>query len=137
MKPGSGLGLYGIEVAKHLRLPENVLNDAYAIRNKYFSTNVKLSELRPSRYNAKVIVTKCKVPDCHEDATETHHIRYQAAGQTVDGSHKNVSDNLAPLCERHHQMTHTGHEGEVLVIFGYRRDGVLDCRMRRKVPSLM
>lgn len=138
MKPGSGLGLYGIEVAKHLQLPTSVLNDAYEIRNKYYSTHTKLSQLKSCRYNSNVIVSKCRVGDCTNDATETHHIRHQVDGVVVDGQHKNIKDNLVPVCERHHLMTHGKCDNnEFLVIFGYSEDGKLDYRLRKKNEALI
>jgi DNA mismatch repair protein MutS len=137
MMPGSGLGLYGIEVAKHLKLPHDVLEDAYQIRNKYFSTTdtAKITEIRESRYSSKRVMSTCKVPDCTNVATQTHHIRHQAAGTRVEGMHKNNPDNLVPICDYHHDMAH-GISDKVLVIFGYGRDGVLECKQRKKLSSL-
>lgn len=138
MKPGSGLGLYGIEVAKHLKLPHVVLEEAYKIRNKYFSNLEQpvLDDLKSSRYNAGVIRSTCRVPNCTNRATQTHHIRHQAAGQSIEGMHKNNKDNLVPICDHHHDMTH-GHMDTILVIFGYKANGELDCTERRKIPTLL
>jgi DNA mismatch repair protein MutS len=142
MKEGSGLGLYGIEVAKHLKLPAQVLEDAYSIRNKYFSQTPKLSDMRESRYNSKVLVSHCKIPNCNEKAVEVHHIRYQSEGVLIDGHHKNNKDNLVPLCQGHHDQVHGHGHGhgrdaaEILVIFGYNKDGTLDCKLRKLIPSL-
>ena len=143
MKEGSGLGLYGIEVAKHLRIPEVVLFQAYAIRNKYFREEgapLPTEAHRTSRYNSSVIVSHCKVPQCTAPAEHTHHIRYQSEYSdtgTVDGSHKDLPDNLAPLCKMHHDMVHGhGHGHTCLVIFGYKDDGTLDCAVRKIISSL-
>lgn len=140
MLPGSGLGLYGIEVAKHLKLPSNVLENAYQIRNKYFSTGTdaaKLSELKESRYNHKKVMSVCKVPDCTQTATQTHHIRHQAAGKSIEGMNVNNPDNLVPICDYHHDMTHGKAGDQILVIFGYGADQTLDCKVRKKVTSLL
>jgi DNA mismatch repair protein MutS len=140
MLAGSGLGLYGIEVARHLKLPPDILEDAYTIRNKYFSNTetAKITEMRTSRYNNKTVVSVCKVPGCKSKATQTHHIRHQAAGKSIEGMHKNNPDNLVPICDYHHDMTH-GHadKDQVLVIFGYGPDGILNCKRRRKIDSLL
>jgi DNA mismatch repair protein MutS len=136
MKEGSGLGLYGIEVAKHLKLPKNVLDNAYAIRNKYFNNVSTLEVMKYSRYNSKVIVSRCKIHDCTSKADHTHHIRHQVEGEIIDGCHMNNQDNLVPLCKYHHNMVH-GTEDKLLVIFGYHQDGSLDYRYRKKIKSLM
>jgi DNA mismatch repair protein MutS len=145
MLPGAGLGLYGIEVAKHLKLPLGVLENAYKIRNKYFMAEGAkdgaeggLAQMKPSRYNQKVIVSKCRIPGCSEQATQTHHIRHQAAGESTDGMHMNNPDNLVPICDRHHDLTHGKGGGHgILVIFGYGADGHLECSERRKLDSLL
>jgi DNA mismatch repair protein MutS len=139
MKEGSGLGLYGIEVAKHLKLPADVLDDAYRIRNRYFSQAVKMSDLRESRYSSRVVVSQCRIGECREPATETHHIRHQAAGVIVDGMHMNNPDNLVPLCNSHHNMLHGkgGPEGKILVIYGYGPDKKVEYSFRRRVSSLL
>lgn len=141
MKEGSGLGLYGIEVARHLKLPRQVLDDAYAIRNKYYSQTLKLSDMKESRYNSKVIVSMCKIPGCQDKANQVHHIRYQSEGTLIDGCHKNNKDNLVALCQSHHDQVHGhGHASSqatnVLVIFGYNQDGTLDYKVRPRISSL-
>lgn len=140
MKPGSGLGQYGIEVAKHLRLPQSVLDDARMIRNRYFNETQGIEVYRASRYNASVIVHKCMV--CKKRAKDTHHILHQAEAHDnhIVGSHKNVKDNLVPLCQVHHDMVHGTPDpdtGKILVIFGYHADGSLDYAFRKKLKALM
>lgn len=140
MKPGSGLGQYGIEVAKHLRLPQSVLDDARTIRNRYFSETQGIEAYRVSRYNSNVIVHKCMI--CKKKAKDTHHILHQAEAHDnhIVGSHKNVKDNLVPLCQIHHDMVHgtpDPNTGKILVIFGYHADGSLDYTFRKKLKALM
>ena len=138
MKSGSGLGLYGIEVAKHLKIPSNVLENAYAIRNKYFSETTRMSDLKQSRYNNNVILSDCKVTECRAKAVHSHHIRLQAIGDVVDGNHKDNADNIVPLCEQCHLMTHgKTKDDQILVIFGYHQDGSLDYKYRKKHSSLL
>lgn len=138
MLPGSGLGLYGIEVAKHLKLPDSVLEDAYRIRNKYYNDDAggRIADLKASKYNSKVVMGKCRVPNCERKATQTHHIRHQASGLSVDGMHKNCKDNLVPICDFHHDMTHAHTGQSVLVIHGYGADGQLECKIRPRIGTL-
>lgn len=156
MKEGSGLGLYGIEVAKHLRLPADVVEMAYRIRNKYYAKAqaqpTEITEIRPSAYNEAVVLGRCKIPDCDRAATQTHHIMEQSESDErglIGGAiHKNNSKNLLPICDEHHDMIHhgtvAGVAGEavdgdtckVLAVLGYNMDGSLQCVMRNKLKSL-
>jgi DNA mismatch repair protein MutS len=122
IKPGSGMGLYGIEVAKHLRLPVNVLHDAFAIRNKYFPNSAVPPTPVPSKYNSERFISTCEIKGCESKADHTHHIRYQSEASSaglIDGNKElNHKDNLIGLCEKHHDEVHHGINGETqLVIF--------------------
>lgn len=144
MQPGSGQGLYGLEVAKHLKLPDSVIDQAYCIRNKYFRDNSNRPvQPKTSRYNADIVLTKCSITDCQTTAAHTHHIRYQseadAHGMVCPGMHKNHPDNLVGLCELHHEEVHHGNtKGLQLIIFGYStgRDKKLLYEYRKILKSM-
>jgi DNA mismatch repair protein MutS len=140
MKKGSGNVFYGVEVAKHLKIPQGVIEKAYSIRNKYYS---KDTESVVSTYNSKVVVSTCKIPDCTNDATETHHIMFQSESDSnglIGAVHKNTAKNLVPLCEMHHNMVHHGtvHQGtdEELIILGYGLDSRIKCEIRPILRTL-
>lgn len=135
MKKGSGTGLYGVEVAKHLKIPQKVVDKAYSIRNKYYN---KTESSTKSTYNSDVVVSKCKIPQCNNNASETHHIMFQSESDKnglIGAVHKNNAKNLIPLCEKHHDMVHHGVDGKELVIFGYGVDGRVVCEMRKMLQS--
>lgn len=139
MQDGSGQGLYGIEVAKHLNLPADVLACAYQIRKKYFSEKEVVSA-KKSKYSKNLVLLSCAIRECVQKAVHTHHIRYQceadAKGYVKAGMHKDDNDNLAPLCEQHHSEVHHGtSEGQQLVIFGYEGKR-LNYTYRKKLNSL-
>jgi DNA mismatch repair protein MutS len=119
-QPGSGTGLYGIEVAKHLRLPGDVLHDALTLRNKYFPNTEVPPVPVASRYNAERFISRCEISGCLNKADHTHHIRYQCEAKDglVDG-HRDINnkDNLIGLCTTHHDEVHHGRDGMQLVIF--------------------
>ena len=127
IKPGSGTGLYGIEVAKHLRLPNDVLTEAFKIRNKYFSTATDVAVHVPvkSRYNSDIYISMCEIKSCCNRATCTHHIRYQSEAKDglIDGYiDMNNAENLIGLCEEHHNHVHNGNgEGMQLIIFNRKK----------------
>jgi DNA mismatch repair protein MutS len=124
LKPGSGQLLYGLEVAKHLRLPQEVLSVAYNIRDKYYSNDLASSTAKKSKYNSDKIIAKCQISKCFNSADHTHHIRYQSEanekGMVTVSMNKNHKDNLVGLCEKHHKEVHRGNDqGKQLIIFGY------------------
>ena len=135
MKPGSGLGRYGIEVAKFLKLPPEVLHTAYTIRNRYYA---EPETLVTSRYNSAFVLHKCGI--CNAPAKDTHHIQFQAESdaQGLIGEarmKKNNPGNLVGLCAEHHAMVH-GPGPEELVIFGYQPGGALHYAIRPRLSSL-
>jgi DNA mismatch repair protein MutS len=136
IKEGSGTGLYGIEVAKHLRLPQEVLHDAFMIRNKYFPNTEIPPVPVPSKYNTERYVSKCEIAGCVNPADHTHHIRYQSEATLglIDGFKDiNQKENLIGLCEKHHTEVHHGTADgkEQLVIFSR-----LKYEYRRMLHSL-
>jgi DNA mismatch repair protein MutS len=134
MKPGSGLGRYGIEVAKFLKLPPDVLHTAYTIRNKYYT---EPETLQSSRYNRDFILHKCAI--CAAPAKDAHHILFQAEsneqGLIAGRIKKNNPGNLVGLCAQHHAMVH-GPGPEELIIFGYHPGGALHYSIRPRLASL-
>ena len=138
MKPGSGLGRYGIEVAKFLKLPADVLHTAYTLRNKYYT--LEEPPLEASRYNTEFILHKCGV--CNAAAVETHHIKFQSEEDTdgfigINKMKKNNLHNLVGLCRLHHDMVHHTNTDEELIIFGYNSGGNnLNYSLRKRLPCL-
>lgn len=128
---GSGELMYGIEVAKAMKLPKQLIVAATTIRKKYF-TNDKVTV---SLYNKDVYVDKCKI--CDDKAVETHHIKFQSESDNngyIDHQHKNHKSNLVQLCEKHHEMVHCPADKE-LIVFGYYADGSLDYTFRNPLRS--
>ena len=108
LKEGQGSRTYGLEVCASLYMPQEFIDVAFEIRNKYFpETQGELSKT-VTKYNAKKIRSKCEI--CQEDiATETHHLAPQqhADPQGFVGTfHKNHPANLAAVCEKCHSKFH-------------------------------
>lgn len=119
LQPGPGLSMYGIQVAKCLGLERSVIDVAFDIRREVLQLDDHFVNTKASRYNGKVYMDQCGIPECARKSEETHHIRFQkdADAQGFNGSlPKNSRANLIPLCEVHHQMVHVGS----LIIRGYR-----------------
>jgi len=109
---GQGSQLYGLEVCKALDMPADFLATANEVRQEITGRG-----LRASKYNAKMVVDKCKL--CGAGADEVHHIKEQylanAAG-FIGTMHKNKKENLVALCEKCHDDVHNG----VVKIDGYK-----------------
>jgi len=108
LKEGQGSRTYGLEVCASLYMPQEFIDMAFEIRNKYFpETQGELSKT-VTKYNAKKIRSKCEI--CQEEiATETHHLapQQQADLQGFVGTfHKNHPANLAAVCEKCHNKFH-------------------------------
>ena len=110
MRDGPGDNMYGLEVCKSLHLPTAFLDQAFAIRNKYFPEKEGTLGMKVSRYNAQKIRGMCE--KCGTElSTETHHLAEQA---NADGDgfivgtavHKNHAANLMALCEKCHLEIH-------------------------------
>jgi len=122
---GKGSSIYGLEICKYLKLPEEFLKNAEKIRKQLMDVSTNLVEPKTSKYNSKLIVSSCGICGYIPNGgipLDTHHIIYQ---QTQDENgfvkinntsfHKNEEYNLIPLCKNCHDEEHNGN----LSIKGY------------------
>jgi DNA mismatch repair protein MutS len=110
LKDGPGNRMYGLEVCKSLYLDPEFLDQAYALRKKYFPVNKGLLDRYTSSYNANKIKGMCE--HCHkEQAVDTHHLLHQENADEkgwIDSAHKNHKANLMSLCKKCHDLMHSG-----------------------------
>jgi DNA mismatch repair protein MutS len=108
LQDGAGNRMYGLEVCKSLYLPDDFLENAYKIRNKYDKVDRGHLDQKKSPYNAKKIVGICEV--CKESmGEEVHHLQQQKDANEkgfIDGFHKNHGGNLMSICEKCHDALH-------------------------------
>jgi len=112
LKDGPGNNLYGLEVCKSLKLPQDFLDTANEIRIKYSEKSKSILSLKQSRYNSNKIIGICE--KCKKNmGTEVHHLHFQADanenGIIINDSsifHKNNLANLMTLCENCHHEFH-------------------------------
>jgi DNA mismatch repair protein MutS len=114
LKDGPGNRMYGLEVCKSLYLPLDFLEQAYEIRNKYYS-ETKSGLLAPaSHYNAKKIMGMCEI--CRETmGEEIHHLQYQQSADKdgyIGHFHKNHPANLMSVCQTCHDKIHKEDHGK-------------------------
>jgi len=126
LKEGRGSSIYGLEICKYLKLPEQFLKNAEKIRKQVMDISNKIVEPKHSRYNSNVIVSECSIcgfiPSKNEKPLETHHIIYQKTQNENKHVklndtffHKNTEHNLVPLCDTCHDKHHQG----LIQIYGY------------------
>lgn len=105
LKAGSGSSLYGLEVAKAMRIPTDILENAIRFR-KRLAGEAELSESVGSMWNSAVVRRACqKCGSLDVASLEVHHIRERARG-TGDGSNIHALANLAVLCDKCHDAVH-------------------------------
>jgi DNA mismatch repair protein MutS len=100
LQPGSGSSTYGLEVAKAMGLPFEMIQRAHEIRRSLEGI-ATIQDAPKSSYNAQIqrqICENCKHPIIKD--LEVHHIKEQAKG----GSNK--LRNLIVLCETCHDKHH-------------------------------
>ena len=113
LREGSGSSLYGLEVAKAMRIPDDILEDAIRFR-KQLAGESELSESVGSAWNSNVIRRKCENCGLTETgALEVHHIKERNTatnpnGRLADGSSVHGSANLVVLCDKCHDSVHGG-----------------------------
>jgi DNA mismatch repair protein MutS len=106
---GAGNSLYGLEVARAMAIPFDVLESAHKIRKELVA--VKSEQEAPlSPWNSAVqrrACEKCGSENVRE--LEVHHIEERATahnGRLADGTHMNNIRNLVVLCEECHDKVH-------------------------------
>jgi DNA mismatch repair protein MutS len=105
LRAGPGSSMYGLEVAKALHLPRDMINSAFEFRKQLLGEDTV-----KSAWNASVVRKICSV--CKKnDSLEVHHLqeRHEAsAGRNKDGTALNHVRNLAVLCQSCHDKHHAG-----------------------------
>ena len=112
LREGSGSSLYGLEVAKAMRIPDDILEDAILFR-KRLAGEAELSESVGSSWNSGIIKYKCEICGKTDFSTlEVHHImeRHKANGTAhlADNSNVHSQANLVVVCDKCHDAIHGG-----------------------------
>ena len=107
LKDGPGNSMYGLEVCKSLDLPQEFLDRAHSLRNKYNRQTSMDLDMKESHFNKKKIMGRCEM--CCKMGTEVHHLQHQknADGQNrIKHFHKNHKANLITVCDDCHNKFH-------------------------------
>jgi len=107
LHPGAGSSLYGLEVAKAMMIPFDVLEAAHAIRKRLVGQKTE-TEAPGSTWNTAVQRRACEICGA-ATGLEVHHIQQQATavdGRLPDGTSMNALRNLVVVCEACHDKHH-------------------------------
>ena len=112
LRSGSGSALYGLEVAKAMRIPDDIMEDAIRFR-KRLTGEADLELSVGSSWNSSIVRRTCdKCGNSELDSLEVHHIKERnmanASGHLSDGSNVHRSANLIVLCDECHDKVHSG-----------------------------
>jgi DNA mismatch repair protein MutS len=108
---GPGGTLYGLEVAKAMHLPHEILKEANRFRRSLLG-ETSVEEANTSSWNSLVLRKECEI--CTSAITrdlEVHHIQPRASaiqGRLNDGSSMNNLRNLIVVCQACHDKHHAG-----------------------------
>lgn len=113
LSPGAGSTLYGIEVAKALGMPQEILDESVKYRRTLQGEAVE-EELSGSSWNPHIVSRICEV--CHSAVVkdlEVHHIRprmdaVEGATHFEDGEDRDSTRNLIVVCAKCHDAHHAG-----------------------------
>ena len=112
LHPGSGTTKYGIEVARAMHIPMEIVEAAFSYRRR-LEGETTVAEATKSQWNPAIAVHTCERCNCKlKSELEVHHIKQRkdadASGRFADGSHQNDLKNLVVLCKGCHDAHHRG-----------------------------
>jgi cytochrome c553 len=109
LNPGPGSSLYGLEVARAMNLPEEILQTALNIRKGLLGTGDVLTAPM-SDWNPNIQRRLCEVCSANIISDlEVHHIQPRAEtvdSHNKDGTHQNDLRNLIVVCSKCHDSIH-------------------------------
>lgn len=111
LRPGAGSSMYGLEVAKALHLPRDMIEMAFEMRRTLLGSTAA-EEAKDSSWNSSIARHSCSA--CGADVTEleVHHLQERSKAnnkRNQDGTALNHVRNLAVLCASCHDKHHGGH----------------------------
>ena len=124
IKEGPGNAMYGLEVCKSLDLPNEFIERANQIRNKY-NLNESVLDLKETRYNAKKLKENICEKCLKNQSVDVHHLQYQQDandGIINEEFNKNHKANLINICEECHNNIHKNNKKyrKIKTIDGYK-----------------
>jgi DNA mismatch repair protein MutS len=107
LHPGAGSSLYGLEVAKAMMIPLDVLEAAHTIRRSLVGQKTE-ADAPASAWNSSIQRRACEVCGAATNL-EVHHSEERATavqGKLADGTSMNAPRNLVVVCDACHDKHH-------------------------------
>ena len=111
LKPGPGSSMYGLEVARALHLPKDMIESAFKIRRQ-LTGETAIEDIHTSQWNSQLIKKSCELCGSFTKL-HAHHIqeRHEAIhNRNKDGTALHDLRNLVVLCNSCHEKQHSGNE---------------------------
>jgi DNA mismatch repair protein MutS len=131
LKPGSGSSIYGLEVARALHLPQDMIESAFKIRRQ-LTGETAIEDSKASKWNTDLIKQSCircgSFTNLH-----AHHIQERHEGRSdrnKDGTDLHGLRNLLVLCESCHINHHS--EDSTLSVLDTSVGPMLDSARKQK-----
>jgi DNA mismatch repair protein MutS len=141
LKPGAGSSMYGLEVAKALHLPRDMIEAAFEMRRTLLGASAT-EDAKDSSWNAAITRQQCSVcKSSIEKELEVHHLEERANAsankRNKDGTALNHVRNLAVLCQVCHDKHHAGllHVGAVEDTSQGPKRNILDLSQYAHTPT--
>ena len=109
LQDGQGSTIYGIEVAKSLKLDSEFINLANKIRKELSGQNTEILSTKKSNYTSKLYMDSCAFCGTSGKGLHSHHIAPQKESDSdgfIKHYHKDKLFNLLVLCEGCHEHLH-------------------------------
>ena len=108
LQDGQDESIYGLEVCKSLRLPDEFIERCYNVRNNYIQNKNNILTMKVSKYNKDKVRNICEF--CNENILPKYIIynikKMRIKMIMLKCFHKNHSANLASICESCHNHIH-------------------------------
>jgi DNA mismatch repair protein MutS len=129
LRIGSGNDIYGIEVAKSIKLDSTVIDLAMDIRNEYLKLSSTIINPKTSTYNTNVFVDSCKIcgityKEVEPSTLDVHHLMQQKNANChglIGNFHKNEQHNLLVVCKPCHIKIHQYNDTGIGIKTGKRK----------------
>jgi len=136
LKPGPGSSMYGLEVAKALHLPADMIESAFKIRRQ-LTGETSIEDSKASQWNSNLIKNSCVKCGSFSNL-HAHHIQERHETNTTrnqDGTALHGLRNLTVLCDDCHTKHHSG-EDSVGSIIDTSEGPILESSPKRKSAAL-
>jgi len=134
LKPGPGSSMYGLEVARALHLPSDMIESAFKIRRQ-LTGETAVEDSKVSKWNSELIKQSCIKCGSFSNL-HAHHIQEQHEAKSArnqDGTSLHGLRNLLVLCEPCHIRHHS--EDSTLSVVDTSIGQILETTPKQKKPA--